>query len=73
MDAEIRCASATDRGAFVVEFSEALEGLVAKYHDEFVLGGTQAPPDRRPSPENRAPRPRSTAPPRPGTPNPKES
>ena len=39
IDAEIRFASATDRGAFVAELSGAVEALASKYHAEFVPGG----------------------------------
>jgi DNA-binding transcriptional ArsR family regulator len=34
IDTEIRFASAADRAKFVAELSDAVEGLVAKYHDE---------------------------------------
>lgn len=34
IDAEIRFATARDRASFAAELSEAVEGLVAKYHDE---------------------------------------
>jgi DNA-binding transcriptional ArsR family regulator len=34
IDTEIRFASAADRAAFVAELSDAVERLVAKYHDE---------------------------------------
>jgi DNA-binding transcriptional ArsR family regulator len=39
IDAEVRFASASDRAAFAAELSDAVEGLVAKYHDEFAAGG----------------------------------
>src|SRR5919197_2211370 len=39
IDAEIRFASAADRAAFATELSEAVTGLVAKYHDEAAQGG----------------------------------
>ena len=39
IDTEIRFASAADRAAFVAELSDAVEGLVAKYHDEAAKGG----------------------------------
>jgi hypothetical protein len=39
MDAELKFASARDRAAFAAELGEALEGLVAKYHDESAPGG----------------------------------
>jgi DNA-binding transcriptional ArsR family regulator len=39
MDAEVRFASASDRAAFAAELSEALEQLIATYHDEFAVGG----------------------------------
>jgi DNA-binding transcriptional ArsR family regulator len=34
IDTEIRFASAADRAAFAAELSDAVEGLVGKYHDE---------------------------------------
>ena len=43
IDAEIRFASAPDRAAFAAELSDAVEGLVSKYHDEFAAAGPQAP------------------------------
>ena len=39
VDTEIRFASAPDRAAFAAELSDAIESLVAKYHDEFATGG----------------------------------
>jgi DNA-binding transcriptional ArsR family regulator len=39
MDTEIRFASAADRAAFAAELSDAVEGLVSKYHDELAPGG----------------------------------
>jgi DNA-binding transcriptional ArsR family regulator len=39
IDSEVRFASAKDRAAFVVELADAVNGLVAKYHDEAVHGG----------------------------------
>jgi DNA-binding transcriptional ArsR family regulator len=39
IDTEIRFASASDRAAFLAELSDAVEGLVAKYHDEEAKGG----------------------------------
>jgi DNA-binding transcriptional ArsR family regulator len=39
IDAEIRFASAADRAGFTAELSAAVEGLVAKYHDEHAQGG----------------------------------
>lgn len=39
IDTELRFASASDRAAFAAELSDAVEGLVAKYHDEFAAGG----------------------------------
>jgi DNA-binding transcriptional ArsR family regulator len=39
IDAEVRFASAAERAAFAAELSQALEDLVAKYHDEFAAGG----------------------------------
>jgi DNA-binding transcriptional ArsR family regulator len=39
IDTEIRFASASDRAAFAAELSEAVEGLVARYHDEQAAGG----------------------------------
>ena len=34
IDSEVRFASAADRAAFAAELAEAVNGLVAKYHDE---------------------------------------
>jgi DNA-binding transcriptional ArsR family regulator len=39
VDGEIRFASAADRSAFAAELSQALTGLVAKYHDESAPSG----------------------------------
>jgi hypothetical protein len=39
IDSEIRFASASDRAAFAAELSEAVEGLVSRYHDEFARQG----------------------------------
>jgi hypothetical protein len=39
IDTEIRFASAADRAAFAAELSDAVEGLVAKYHDATAPGG----------------------------------
>ena len=39
IDSEIRFASAKDRAAFVAELAGAVNGLVAKYHDESAPGG----------------------------------
>jgi DNA-binding transcriptional ArsR family regulator len=39
IDAEIRFASASERAAFAAEASEAVEALLAKYHDPFAAGG----------------------------------
>jgi DNA-binding transcriptional ArsR family regulator len=39
IDSEIRFASAADRAAFAAELSEAVTGLVGKYHDETAKGG----------------------------------
>jgi DNA-binding transcriptional ArsR family regulator len=39
IDTEIRFASAGDRAAFAAELSDAVEGLVAKYHDGVAEGG----------------------------------
>lgn len=41
IDSEIRFASAGDRAAFATELSDAVTGLVAKYHDETAAGGRQ--------------------------------
>src|SRR3954463_532391 len=38
-DREWRLASAEDRGAFAAELADAVNGLVAKYHDESAPGG----------------------------------
>src|SRR4051794_2334387 len=39
IDSEVRFASAKDRAAFAAELAEAVNGLVAKYHDESTPGG----------------------------------
>ncbi len=39
IDSEIRFASARDRAAFAAELAQAVNGLVAKYHDEAALRG----------------------------------
>jgi DNA-binding transcriptional ArsR family regulator len=39
IDSEVRFASAKDRAAFAVELAAAVNGLVAKYHDEATPGG----------------------------------
>jgi len=39
IDSEIRFASAKDRAAFAAELAGAVNGLVAKYHDESAPGG----------------------------------
>jgi DNA-binding transcriptional ArsR family regulator len=39
IDSEVRFASAKDRAAFAVELADAVNGLVAKYHDEGAVGG----------------------------------
>lgn len=39
IDTEVRFSSASDRAAFAAELSEAVEGLVAKYHDQHAAGG----------------------------------
>src|SRR5689334_14867212 len=39
IDSEIRFASAADRAAFAADLSQAVNGLVAKYHDETAAGG----------------------------------
>ncbi|MBB4930538.1 DNA-binding transcriptional ArsR family regulator [Lipingzhangella halophila] len=39
IDGEIRFASAAERSAFAQELSDAVSGLVAKYHDENAAGG----------------------------------
>jgi DNA-binding transcriptional ArsR family regulator len=39
IDSEIRFASAADRADFAAELGGAIEGLVAKYHDEHAAGG----------------------------------
>jgi DNA-binding transcriptional ArsR family regulator len=41
IDTEVRFASAQDRAAFAAELSDAVEGLVAKHHDEFATGGRE--------------------------------
>jgi hypothetical protein len=37
----VRFASAQDRAAFAVELADAVNGLVAKYHDELATGGRE--------------------------------
>ena len=39
IDSEVRFSSAKDRAEFARELAEAVNGLVAKYHDEGALGG----------------------------------
>jgi DNA-binding transcriptional ArsR family regulator len=39
IDSEVRFASAADRAAFAAELSDAVSGLVGKYHDETAKGG----------------------------------
>jgi DNA-binding transcriptional ArsR family regulator len=39
IDSEVRFASAKERAAFVVELADAVNGLVAKYHDEHSARG----------------------------------
>ena len=39
IDSEVRFASAQDRAAFSAELAEAVNGLVARYHDENAPGG----------------------------------
>jgi DNA-binding transcriptional ArsR family regulator len=39
LDGEVRFASAADRAAFSRELTQAVTGLVAKYHDEHAIGG----------------------------------
>ena len=39
IDSEVRFASAKDRAAFAVELADAVNGLVAKYHDEHATRG----------------------------------
>lgn len=39
IDSEVRFASAKDRAAFAAELATAVNGLVAKYHDEAAPGG----------------------------------
>jgi DNA-binding transcriptional ArsR family regulator len=39
IDSEVRFASAKDRAAFAVELAAAVNGLVAKYHEEATPGG----------------------------------
>ena len=39
IDSEVRFASAADRAAFAAELSDAVTGLVGKYHDEAARGG----------------------------------
>jgi DNA-binding transcriptional ArsR family regulator len=39
IDSEVRFASAKDRAAFAAELADAVNGLVARYHDEAASGG----------------------------------
>jgi DNA-binding transcriptional ArsR family regulator len=39
IDTEVRFASAAERAAFAAELAQAIEGLVASYHDESAPGG----------------------------------
>jgi DNA-binding transcriptional ArsR family regulator len=39
IDSEVRFSSAKERAAFAVEMADAVNGLVAKYHDETAPGG----------------------------------
>jgi hypothetical protein len=39
IDSEVRFASAKDRAAFAGELAQAVNGLVAKYHDEAAAAG----------------------------------
>jgi DNA-binding transcriptional ArsR family regulator len=39
IDSEVRFASARDRAAFATELADAVNGLVARYHDEAAPGG----------------------------------
>jgi hypothetical protein len=39
LDAEVRFASAADRAAFTRELTDAVGGLVARYHDQGAEGG----------------------------------
>ena len=41
IDTEVRFATAADRAGFAAELSNAVEGLVAKYHDESADGGRE--------------------------------
>src|SRR5881628_937332 len=41
IDSEVRFASASDRAAFAIELADAVNGLVAKYHDEHARGGRE--------------------------------
>ena len=41
IDSEVRFASAQDRAAFAAELAEAVNGLVARYHDENAPGGRE--------------------------------
>ena len=52
IDSEVRFASAKDRAAFAAELADAVNGLVAKYHDEAAPGGRAAPLRRRPAPDH---------------------
>jgi DNA-binding transcriptional ArsR family regulator len=39
IDTEVRFSSAGQRAAFAAELAQSIEGLVARYHDEFAAGG----------------------------------
>ena len=41
IDSEVRFASARDRAAFAVDLAEAVNALVARYHDETTSGGRE--------------------------------
>jgi len=41
IDSEVRFASARDRAAFAVDLAEAVNALVARYHDEATPGGRE--------------------------------
>ena len=41
IDSEVRFVSAQDRAAFAVELADAVNGLVARYHDEHAPGGRE--------------------------------
>src|SRR5438128_916833 len=52
IDSEVRFASAKDRAAFAAELADAVNGLVARYHDEAARGGRPHRVDLPASPDD---------------------